>query len=274
LVTGPPPPSGADPAAPRTIALGPAAVLGVYDLGSVGYQDGLALQHAAHARVLASRESGSSLAGELLLLEHTPVITLSRRPGAGEHLLASADLLATMGVALEPTDRGGDITYHGPGQLVAYPILDLNRFGLRLHDYMRLLEQCVIDTCAQLGLATGREPGATGVWTVPSPSRPAAKVCAMGVRVARWISTHGLAINVTTNLRHFDLIVPCGLAGRAVTSLSQELGPDACPPLERVASMLTAHLAAALRARLDAQATTRAPDGAASHGGSPPAASG
>ncbi len=145
------------------------------------------------------------------------------------------------------TDRGGDITYHGPGQLVVYPILDLNVLNLGLHDYMRMLESSIIESCRAFGVAAAREPGATGVW-VPGSARgagQAAKICAMGVRVRRWVSMHGLALNVTTDLSHFGMIVPCGLVGRAVTSLWAEVG-ERCPAMEvvkrEVVARLTEHI--------------------------------
>jgi lipoyl(octanoyl) transferase len=193
------------------------------DLGVVDYERAFDVQRAVHERILDQRDDpdrpdGGPL-GELLLLEHPPVITLSRRASTGDHLLASEELLREQGVALHPTDRGGDITYHGPGQLVAYPILDLSRLTLKLHDYMRALEQLVIDTCAHFNVQAQRDPDATGVWTVDEPS---AKLCAIGIRVRRWVSMHGLALNNTTNLEHFNLIVPCGLSGRLVTSLEKE----------------------------------------------------
>lgn len=246
------------------------------------YAETYAAQLAAHAEVLAAREAGRPEIGRLLLVEHDPpVITISRRPEARAHLLASDALLARHGVTLAETDRGGDITYHGPGQLVVYPIIDLNHLKLGLHDYMRLLEAAVIDTCASFGVTAERDASATGVWVPvdPSDGRPArqapsttphapttanpgqrsdqnlashprsselirghsSKICAMGVRVRRWVTLHGLAINVTTNLDHFNLIVPCGLAGRAVTSLERELGPR-CPSMDQVKQALTTAL--------------------------------
>ena len=193
------------------------------DLGVIGYEEAFDEQRAVHARILAQRDDPSSPLGELLLLEHPPVITLSKRAGAGDHLLASRELLEHQGVALHETDRGGDITYHGPGQLVAYPILDLNRLNLGLHDYMRAMEQVVIDACARFNVPAQRDPDATGVWTIPSSEGDtSAKLCAMGIRVRKWVTMHGLALNNTTNLDHFNLIVPCGLAGRPVTSLEQQ----------------------------------------------------
>lgn len=222
-----------------------AATLQVIDLGRTGYAPAYEAQAAHHAEVLAAREAGHPIPGRLLLVEHDPVITVSRRPGARDHLLASPEALAAQGVDVQPTDRGGDITYHGPGQLVAYPILDLNHLGLKLIDHVRLLEAAIIDTLAAFGLQGQQDPGATGVW-VPGPAgQPLRKVAAIGIRVRRWVSMHGLAINVDPDLAHFDLIVPCGLAGRPVTSLRRELGP-ACPSMEQV----KAALAGALDARI------------------------
>ena len=221
--------------------------LATIDLGSMAYDDALAVQREHHARVLEARERGGPHGGVLLLVEHDPpVITLGRRPGSAQHLVANEAQLAAQGVELRLTDRGGDITYHGPGQLVAYPIVDLNRLGMRLHEYMRALEQAVIDVCASSGIAARCEAGATGVWVDGAgPGGAASKVCAIGVRVQRWATMHGLALNVTTNLEHFDLIVPCGLQGRTVTSLDKLLGA-ACPSMDEVKARLAAALAAQL----------------------------
>lgn len=207
------------------------------------YQPAYERQALEVSRILAHRESQSSHVGTLFLVEHPPVITVSRRPGARDHLIATQAMLDREGVTIEETDRGGDITYHGPGQLVVYPILDLNRLNLRLHDYMRKLEEAVIETCRVFDVPARRETGATGVW-VYSPgdeTAPARKVCAMGVRVRQWISMHGLALNVTTNLRHFQLIVPCGLVGRPVTSLAAEL-QHKTPTMDRVKDKLCEQL--------------------------------
>ncbi|MCL4742212.1 MAG: lipoyl(octanoyl) transferase LipB [Phycisphaerales bacterium] len=226
--------------------------LRVIDLGRMGYRGAYDLQRAHVEEVLASREAGEPEVGRLLLVEHDPVITVSGRRGAEGHVLASEAALRAAGVAVEATDRGGDVTYHGPGQLVAYPILDLNAQRLRLHEYVRLLESAAIGVCARFGVRAHREPGATGVWVARAEAeggRPeSAKVCAIGVRVRRWVSMHGLAINVTTDLSHFDLIVPCGLAGRAVTSLEQLLG-GACPSMEAVKGALVDEMASALAGR-------------------------
>lgn len=230
----------------------------VIDLGRIAYAPALEAQRAWHERVVAMREDaaagggGESLAhearaGVVLLVEHDPpVITVTKRPGVAEHLLASREALAAMGVEVHETDRGGDITYHGPGQLVAYPIVDLNALGLNLHAYMRLLEEAVIRVCAEFGVRAMRDPSATGVWTAVRDEHgadaPGAKVCALGVRVRRWVTMHGLALNVTTNLDHFGLIVPCGLAGRPVTSLERERRAqgDSAPAMADVKSRLVA----------------------------------
>lgn len=205
----------------------------VRDLGRVAYAEAFALQKELQQEVIARREqpadANPKALGYVLLVEHDPpVITVSRRKTARQHLIATPEQLAHAGVEVAETDRGGDITYHGPGQLVVYPIIDMNMLGLRMHGYMRLLEQCVIGTLAHFGIEGERDEAATGVWV-----KPGAKICAMGVRVSRWVTMHGLALNVTTNLQHFQLIVPCGLAGRPVTSMSQLLD-EACPPMDAV----------------------------------------
>ncbi|MEM7755691.1 MAG: lipoyl(octanoyl) transferase LipB [Planctomycetota bacterium] len=210
------------------------------DLGRMAYADAYAAQIEHHARVLAARAQGDTPAGVILTVEHDPVITVSKRPGAGENVLASQALLAAHGVALERTDRGGDVTYHGPGQLVVYPIFDLQRMGVRLHDHLRLLEQAVIDTIAGFGVVGRRDDNATGVW-VDRDRLPEAKLCAIGVRVRKWVSLHGLALNVSPDLDHFGLIVPCGLHGRAVTSLSAVLGTGS-PTVADVRTALTDRL--------------------------------
>ncbi|MCC6676903.1 MAG: lipoyl(octanoyl) transferase LipB [Phycisphaerales bacterium] len=228
------------------------APLRIIDLGRLAYQPAYDRQIQEVERVLADRAAPDSTpVGTLLLVEHDPVITMTPRPGVESHLLASPELLARSGVTVARTDRGGDITYHGPGQLVVYPILDLNRLNLGLHAYMRLLEQAVIDYCASLGFEARRDPAATGAWVNPGtpgtsvisfgePGR-AAKLCAMGVRIRKWVTFHGLALNVTTNLEHFRLIIPCGLAGRPITSLLQLLGPR-CPTMDEARAGLSQSL--------------------------------
>ncbi len=226
------------------------------DVGAIDYASGMALQERIHAEVLRWRsEADAPRVGALLLLEHDPpVVTISRRPEAAEHLLASPEQLASEGVQVARTNRGGDITYHGPGQLVAYPIVDLNRLGLNLHGYMRWLEEIVIRVCRRFGVQAHRDACATGVWVGGEGAGSAAsggrKICAMGVRVRKWVTMHGLALNVRTNLRHFDLIVPCGLAGRGVTSLAQELGEARCPTMPQVKEAVAEAFREAIREQL------------------------
>ena len=212
------------------------ATIEITDLGHMPYEAALVEQRRRQKMVIESRDTASPRM-DLLLVEHDPpVITISNRPGASEHLLADDEQLAARGVEVHATDRGGDITWHGPGQIVVYPILDLNRLGLRLHDYLRWLEDIVLRTLARWDVIGHRDSEATGVW-VGADDASARKICAMGVRVSRWVTMHGLALNVNPDLSHFDLIVPCGLTGRSVTSLANELGPTA-PTLQDVAAAL------------------------------------
>lgn len=200
--------------------------LSVIDLGSMAYEPALEVQRQHQREVINGGDD------RLLLVEHDPpVITISRRKEAPLHLRATAQELTAAGVSVCETDRGGDITYHGPGQLVAYPILNLNALGLRLRGYVRFLETCVIETLAEFGIEASGDETATGVWIGDL------KICAIGVRVSRWVSMHGLALNVTTDLDHFDLIVPCGLTGRGVTSMHAVLG-DTCPSMDEVRAAL------------------------------------
>jgi len=212
----------------------------VIDWGVLGYAQALAGQRALHARVVAEQHPPA-----LVLVVHPPVITVTPRAAKAGHLLASEAQLADQGITVAQTDRGGDITYHGPGQLVAYPILPLQPFGLNLSRYMRLLERVVIDTVARFGVAAQPEPGATGVWVGDGPA--AAKLCALGVRIRKNTTMHGLALNVSTDLAHFQTIVPCGLHGQAVTSLQQLLG-EACPPMAEVKQALASVFDEALAA--------------------------
>ena len=226
------------------------------DLGRIGYEEALVLQRARHADVVAARGTppGPKQEGfRILLLEHDPpVITLTRRPDVRQHLLATPEALAASGIQLIETDRGGDITYHGPGQLIAYPILDLNLLGLRIHPYMRLLEEVVIRTLGAFGVQAGRDPDATGVW-VDALKPNARKIAALGVRLSRWCSMHGLALNIDPDLDHFRLIVPCGLHDRPVTSLRVELG-EHCPSLDEVKAVLRREFEQQIAATIRGQA--------------------
>jgi lipoyl(octanoyl) transferase len=189
----------------------------VTDVGTMRYREAWSLQERIHEEVRAGAEE------RLLLVEHPPVITFGRRPNIERHLLASDEQLANLGIEVVHSDRGGDVTFHGPGQLVAYPIVRLNDHGMSVGSYVRSLLEGVIAALARLGVEAQRDPDAIGVWT-KLPDGRLAKICALGVRIRRGISMHGIALNVTTDLRYFDLIVPCGLVGRPVTSLAKLLG--------------------------------------------------
>jgi lipoyl(octanoyl) transferase len=217
-------------------------------LGRIGYDEALALQ----AELVELRHQGS-IENTLLLLEHPPVLTLGRNASRG-NILASDEALAHHGITVHEINRGGDVTYHGPGQLVGYPIFDLrsltNNVGGRLGpvDYVRRMEEALIRLCACYGVHTGRIAGRTGVWTTAAGSDPDAgaagqelirqekKIAAIGVHVSRGITSHGFAFNLTTDLRDFQWIVPCGIADREVTSLEREI-PDAAqlPTLPQLA---------------------------------------
>jgi len=197
----------------------------VRELGRIGYGQALALQQ----ELVAARKAG---VGEdhLLLLEHPHVITLGRN-GHLENLLASEQILERAGISFYPTDRGGDVTYHGPGQLVGYPILDLREWQRDVGAYVRAVEQVLIDTLADFGIEAGREPKLTGVWV------DGRKIAAIGVHLSRWVTSHGFALNVSTDLSYFQFIVPCGLT-KPVTSM-QQLGVRTT--LEEVSQHLAVH---------------------------------
>ena len=218
------------------------------DLGTISYAKAYLIQKETHERVVAARPAMSApfsaqlRAGVIYFLEHDPaVVTVSRRIDARKNVLFSPEQLAQRGVECVETDRGGDVTWHGPGQLVVYLILDLNRLGLRVNGYLRMLEGVVIETLGDFGVVGERDPDATGVWV------NGRKICAMGVRLSRWVSMHGIALNVNPDLRQFDLIVPCGLVGRGVTSLESELAAKT-PTLAVVKKALTFRLNSALSA--------------------------
>lgn len=187
--------------------------LAVHRLGVVPYVDGLHMQEE-----LVVRRRAGEVPDTLLLLEHPHVITLGSSADPA-HVLVDAPERARLGIDLHEVGRGGDVTYHGPGQLVVYPILDLKPDRRDLHAYLRDLEAVLMDVASAHGVEAERREGATGVWTKRG------KLAAIGVRVSsRWITSHGIALNVSSDLSYFDTIVPCGLAGEAVTSLSEELG--------------------------------------------------
>ncbi len=204
--------------------------LEVRRLGTVPYGEALDLQ-----RELVEERRAGRIPDVLLLLQHAPVITLGIRPDARANIVATPARLAQLGVEVLETGRGGDVTYHGPGQIVGYPILDLKPDRCDVHRYVRDLEDLMIRVCADYGVAARRIIGLTGAWT------DGGKIGAIGVRISRWITSHGFAFNVTTDLDHFDLIVPCGIAGRGVTSLARALGRDV--DIERVQDAFVRHCA-------------------------------
>ena len=178
--------------------------------------------------------------GTILTVEHTPVYTLGKS-GKQSNMLIPQSYLESLGAEFFHIDRGGDITFHGPGQIVGYPILDLEREGMGLRAYIEAIEQTVIDTLADYGIAAGRSQGAAGVWLAPHRGRPLRKICAIGVRSSRYVTMHGFALNVNTNLDWFELINPCGFTDRGVTSIAKELGREV--DVAEVKSRLVAHFA-------------------------------
>jgi lipoyl(octanoyl) transferase len=188
-------------------------VIDVRRLGLVSYADGLELQ-----RALVDDRKAGRIPNTLLLLQHPHVLTIGVKKDGRRHILAPPGLLAERGVEVFETGRGGDVTYHGPGQLVGYPIFSLDPDRRDVHKYVRDLEEVMIRVCADYGLAAGRVKGMSGAWLGD------AKIGAIGVRISRWVTSHGFAFNVTTDLDFFNLIVPCGIADKAVTSLASQLG--------------------------------------------------
>lgn len=227
------------------------SVISVVQLGTISYSEGLRLQQ----KLVELRKAGA-IGDVLLLLEHTPVITLGRNAKTA-NVLASTEALAARGVEVFDCDRGGDVTFHGPGQIVGYPIFDLRglerssqfsvirsqssgsrpgdesdtkmaslpaeRKTLGVVDYVRRLEEVLVRTCGDLGIASRRVPGLTGVWTEGNKATPEAKIAAIGVHISRSVTSHGFALNVNADLSYFDLIVPCGIASKPVTSMQKEL---------------------------------------------------
>ena len=210
--------------------------LWLLELGLEPYQLAWELQHS-----LVEARRVNRVPDLLVLLEHYPVITLGRRADAG-NILASEALLNAAGIEVHRVERGGDVTYHGPGQLVGYPILRIASYGLGASDYMHLLEESLLRTLAEFGLEAKRRTGVIGLWVGRN------KIAALGARIQSGITYHGFALNVNPLMEHFNLIVPCGITDGGVTSMSRELGYD--PPLSEVRSSAAHHLAEALGARL------------------------
>ncbi|PVW12169.1 lipoyl(octanoyl) transferase LipB [Marixanthomonas spongiae] len=225
----------------------------VNDLGLKDYKESWAYQESLFKNILdckvKNRREGTALQtpNYFLLVEHPHVYTLGKS-GDLSNLLVSEEKLAEIGATFHKINRGGDITYHGPGQVVGYPILDLENFFTDIHKYLRLLEEMVILTLAEYGLKAERSKGETGVWLdVGTPF--ARKICAMGVRASRWVTMHGFALNVNTDLGYFDHMIPCGIKGKSVTSLNVELGKPQLA-MEEVKEKLLKHFTVLFEAEL------------------------
>ena len=225
-----------------------------HDLNLIDYQQAWDLQEQLFKEIIdikiANRKRADSgipvqehtiTPNHLLFCEHPHVYTLGKS-GDAKNMLLSEELLKAKNATLFHINRGGDITYHGPGQLVGYPILDLEQFFTDIHKYMRLLEESIILTLAEYGIAAGRIAGKTGVWLNTEDPARARKICAMGVRCSRWVTMHGFAFNVNTDMNYFNYIVPCGITDSAVTSLQAELGRPI--DLSLVKTQVLKHLAA------------------------------
>ena len=212
------------------------------DRGIIEYGAALQAQKLAFDGLQAKRDCG----GTLMLCEHPNVYTLGAH-GKSANMLIDDRMLEKIGATFHKTDRGGDITFHGPGQLVGYPILDLERLGMGLRDYIEALEEAVIRTVARYGIRSGRIRGASGVWLDAESAAPR-KICAIGVRASRYVTMHGFALNVTTDLRWFDRIHPCGFVDRGVTSIARETGSE--PSMEEVKELVTKNLSEILNVEI------------------------
>ncbi|WP_445381331.1 lipoyl(octanoyl) transferase LipB [Robiginitalea sp. IMCC43444] len=224
----------------------------IQDLGLKDYKETWDYQEYLFQNIvdlkIRNRREGTALPtpNHFLFVEHPHVYTLGKS-GDINNLLVSEKVLSQRGATFYKINRGGDITYHGPGQIVGYPILDLDNFFTDIHKYLRLLEEMIILTLADYGLNGERSEGETGVWLEVGTPR-ARKICAMGVRASRWVTMHGFAFNVNTDLSYFDLMIPCGIRDKAVTSLSAEL--DRYVPMAEVREKLQGHFASLFEAEL------------------------
>lgn len=214
----------------------------VVDWGMVPYSDSWNRQTEWFDALVDAKLNGKPYENRIILCEHPHVYTLGRS-GKENNMLLGEQQLQTIGATLYHIDRGGDITYHGPGQLVCYPIINLEEAGLGLKEYVHLLEEAVIGVCASYGITAGRLDKATGVW-LDGASPRARKICAIGVRSSHYVTMHGLALNVNTDLRYFSYINPCGFIDKGVTSLQQELGREV--PMDEVKERLAKELTARL----------------------------
>ena len=216
------------------------------DLGTIDYKKCWDFQESLFMEILnmksVNRKEGKNnpTNNYLIFCEHPHVYTLGKS-GDKKNLLVNEEYLKKKGAGFYKINRGGDITYHGPGQIVGYPIFDLENFFTDIHKYLRFLEEAIILTLKEYGLNGERSKGETGVWLDPSNNK-ARKICAFGVKSSRWVTMHGFALNINSNLSYFDDIIPCGIKNKSVTSLNKELGTDI--NIEEVKNKLKAHLAA------------------------------
>ena len=194
----------------------------IEDWKHISYSDAWSRQMEIFNSVIEARKEGKPYENRIIFCTHPHVYTIGKH-GKQENMLISGDMLSRIGAEVFRIDRGGDITYHGPGQLVCYPILCLEDFNLGLKGYLHLLEEAVIRTCSHYGIQSGRVDGATGVWIDINTPRER-KICAMGVRSSHFVTMHGLALNVNTDLKYFDYINPCGFTNKGVTSIEKETG--------------------------------------------------
>lgn len=217
------------------------------DLGCKGYREVWELQNKRMEEVKTEKLSGKTPCNYLLFVEHPPVYTLGKSGDETNMLISSLQLRAEHAEFIK-VDRGGDITFHGPGQLVVYPILDLESFQLGVKDYVERLEEIVIRTIASFGIKGERLRGATGVWVEPDTAR-ARKICAIGVKCSRYVTMHGFALNVNTELNYFNYIHPCGFVDKGVTSIEKETGRT--PSLEEVKAIVAGHFISLLHMELE-----------------------
>lgn len=218
----------------------------IKNIGRTEYSEAWELQKQLFGQLLEQKKTGGAEQQYLLLVEHPHVYTLGKS-GHETNLLVSEEFLHKIGASYFRTDRGGDVTYHGLGQLVGYPILDLERLGVGLKEYIWSVEESVIRTVAEYGIVAGRLDGATGVWVEGETPR-ARKICAIGVKASHFVTMHGFALNVTTDLNYFSYINPCGFVDKGVTSIARESGQH--PSLEEVGGRFAAHFGEILNIKL------------------------
>lgn len=227
----------------------------VQELGIISYSKAWEYQDALFNATIAQKKANRDLPAEqqvptkdyLLFCQHPPVITLGKS-GHIEHLLLSEEQMEKAGIEFHKVNRGGDITFHGPEQIVGYPILDLDHYFTDLHKFLRLLEEMIIRTLAEYGIEGERSKGETGVWIDVGVPGKARKICAMGIRCSRWVTMHGWALNVNTDLNYFNMIVPCGITDKQVTSMEKELGRQV--PVGEVQEKLKKHFAELFQCQL------------------------